>query len=117
MIKALLRKKSDTSFSYDESNEDESIGFIEDLGYEATNNICDSDIRNAELVFDYHHADPFEVMRIQTYDDAPMAKRNDEVAIRIEVSMFSYLKYFFYNMFTKSKYDLYQILRPPLCHH
>ncbi len=34
----------------------------------------DNDVRNSELVIDSHHDDPFEVMRIQTYDDAPMAK-------------------------------------------
>mmetsp|Transcript_14812 Transcript_14812/g.17243 ORF Transcript_14812/g.17243 Transcript_14812/m.17243 type:complete len:405 (-) Transcript_14812:539-1753(-) len=49
----------------------------------------DTDVRNAEIVFDAFHHDPFEVMRLQTYDDAPMAKGQDEVVIRIEASTVS----------------------------
>ena len=52
----------------------ESLG-LSDEGYGYQSGVIyDSDIRNAELVIDEHHGDPFAVMRIQTYDDAPMAK-------------------------------------------
>jgi len=46
----------------------------------------DTDIRNSELLIDAHSNDPFHVMRIQTYDDAPMALAGDDVVIRVEVS-------------------------------
>jgi hypothetical protein len=48
--------------------------------------VYDTDIRNSELVIDAHSKDPFEVMRIQTYDDAPMANANDDIVVRVEVS-------------------------------
>jgi hypothetical protein len=48
--------------------------------------VYDSDIRNAELVIDAHSVDPFEVMRIQKYDDVPMAKAGDDIVVRVEVS-------------------------------
>ena len=48
--------------------------------------VYDTDIRNSELVIDAHSKDPFEVMRIQTYDDAPMATANDDIVVRVEVS-------------------------------
>jgi len=48
--------------------------------------VYDSDIRNAELVIDAHSVDPFEVMRIQKYDDVPMARAGDDIIVRVEVS-------------------------------
>ena len=75
-----------------DSKEDslESIG-LEDEGKKSKTkskkkNVYDNDIRNAELVIDAHSNDPFEVMRIQTYDDAPMAREGDDIVIRVEVS-------------------------------
>lgn len=61
------------SESVDDISTQESIG-LSDEESNKVNNTLDNDIRNAELVFDAHNADPFEVMRIMTYDDAPMAK-------------------------------------------
>lgn len=58
----------------------------------------DNDIRNSELVIDAHSPDPYKVMRIQTYDDAPMANASDDIVIRVEVSfytsIFLFLSYF-----------------------
>lgn len=59
------------SISYESAQE--SLG-LSDEGSQGLGVMYDSDIRNAELVIDEHHNDPFEVMRIQTYDDAPMVK-------------------------------------------
>lgn len=47
--------------------------------------VYDNDIRNADLVIDKHSIDPFEVMRIQQYDDVPMALHGDDIVIRVEV--------------------------------
>jgi len=49
--------------------------------------VYDNDIRNAELVMDAHSVDPFEIMRIQQYDDVPMAKAGDDIVVRVEVSL------------------------------
>jgi hypothetical protein len=57
--------------------------------------VYDNDIRNAELVIDAYNIDPFEVMRIQKYDDVPMAKEGDDVVVRVEVSLQMNTKYTF----------------------
>ena len=48
--------------------------------------IYDNDLRNAEVVYDSHSTDPIEVMRLLKYDDSPMAKGDEEVVIKVEVS-------------------------------
>lgn len=37
----------------------------------------DSDLRNLELVFDRHHEDPFEVLRIRAHNEAPAISRGN----------------------------------------
>jgi len=51
--------------------------------------VYDNDIRNAELVMDAHSVDPFEIMRIQQYDDVPMAKAGDDIVVRVEAATVS----------------------------
>jgi len=50
--------------------------------------VYDNDLRNAEIVYDSHDADP-NVMRLLRYDDSPMAKGDDEVVIKVEASTVS----------------------------
>lgn len=47
--------------------------------------IYDNDLRNAEIVFDSHDSNPLNVLRLQKYDDSPMAKGDEEVVIKVEV--------------------------------
>jgi hypothetical protein len=74
----LMRHKNtmsgNQSGNYSDDAEEASLGLSDDSEYGNGDSNYDNDVRNAELVFDEHHSDPFAVMRIQTYDDAPMAK-------------------------------------------
>lgn len=75
MLRKFLQRKRYTNEGEESSRADES----RQESYEFSDGSCDrtefdTDIRNSELVIDRHHDDPFEVMRIQTYDDAPMAR-------------------------------------------
>jgi len=51
--------------------------------------IYDNDLRNAEIVFDSHDSNPLNVLRLQKYDDSPMAKGDEEVVIKVEASTVS----------------------------
>lgn len=78
-------KKKRTS----EDEELESIGLDKENAGKtkgSKKDMYDIDIRNSELVIDSHSPDPFEVMRIQNYDDSPMANEGDDIVIRVEVS-------------------------------
>lgn len=90
MLKTLMKnqKQYPASESEDERSIEESLGLSDESNHNL-DEMRDSDIRNAELVIDSHSDDPFVVMRIQTYDDAPMAKGQDEVVIRVEASTVS----------------------------
>ena len=73
MSKRNASNDSSGSGSSESRNEFESLGLSDESNNGSFGNMYqDNDIRNAELVFDHHHNDPFEVMRIQTYDDVPM---------------------------------------------
>lgn len=71
-----------------EDEELESIGLDKENSGKARSrkDLYDTDIRNSELVIDDHSKDPFSVMRIQNYDDAPMANGGDDIVIKVEVS-------------------------------
>jgi len=51
--------------------------------------VYDNDLRNAEIVYDSHHDDPLNGMRLLRYDDSPMAKGDDDVVIKVEASTVS----------------------------
>eukprot|EP00551_Chaetoceros_affinis_P014647 CAMPEP_0203687830 /NCGR_PEP_ID=MMETSP0091-20130426/752_1 /ASSEMBLY_ACC=CAM_ASM_001089 /TAXON_ID=426623 /ORGANISM="Chaetoceros affinis, Strain CCMP159" /LENGTH=400 /DNA_ID=CAMNT_0050557249 /DNA_START=34 /DNA_END=1236 /DNA_ORIENTATION=- len=85
-MKTYKRIESD-NVSYESAQE--SLGLSDEGSNYQQGVMFDSDIRNAELVIDEHNNDPFAVMRIQTYDDAPMAKGQDEVVLKIEASTVS----------------------------
>lgn len=84
MLKTLMKnqKQYPASESEDERSIEESLGLSDESNHNL-DEMRDSDIRNAELVIDSHSDDPFVVMRIQTYDDAPMAKGQVSYLLRI----------------------------------
>jgi hypothetical protein len=84
MLKNLMNTNQPSESYEDDESRDESLGLSDEDGH-PSGQMRDNDVRNAELVIDDHSEDPFAVMRIQTYDDAPMAKGKDEVVIKIEV--------------------------------
>jgi len=49
----------------------------------------DDDLRNAEVVFDSHHSNPLDVLKVQKYHDSPIAKGDEEVVIKVEASTVS----------------------------
>ncbi len=77
MLKKFRKKTSDIHIEQSSSQADESRQDSRDFFGESSDTLGemqDTDIRNSELVIDAHHEDPFEVMRIQTYDDLPMTR-------------------------------------------
>jgi len=49
----------------------------------------DTDLRNIEVIFFEHSDNATEALRLQRYDDSPMAKKEGEVVIKIETSTVS----------------------------
>jgi len=83
------KKKGKSALSF--MKKKDTVNSQKSLGYDGNDDVTaiDNDLRNSELVFDQHSKDPFEVMRILTYDDAPRAEAKDEIVIRVEASTVS----------------------------